>query len=143
MEAATQKRATLKKNSTGFDKSSGKSTAKGSKVPGKLSSTKVGSKKLSEKIISGSDTSRKRKSNEKSSCLTGNKKPKNFEMPNCEENKQSTGEKLCAGINKGSEQIKHDESVDDAVYKASKIQPIKNTVPPSDTDSERRYIHII
>lgn len=145
MKPATKKIVTSK-NIVGIDNSSGKSTAKGSKVPGKLSSSKVGNKKSSKKTISGSDTSWKLKSNEKSrSRLTENKESisEKFEMPNCEENKQQTSEKLCILMNEGPEQMKHDDLVNDVVNKSLLVKPIRTVFPSSNADPERRYVCII
>ena len=204
MMATSTERVELK-NNVGFVKSSGKSTVHRSKVTGKLSS-ETGSKKSTEKIVSGSDISRtaeskemsskcvteykstsknssekaiscsdisrnlesnkislteenkksnsnlsgkvisgshissKPKSNERSeTVLTKNKKP----MPKCEVKKHPTGQKLCASMNKGSDQIKHDNQVDDADNRTLSIMPVRSVLPPLDADSEKGYIYLI
>ncbi|KAJ1392510.1 Zinc finger, PHD-type [Sesbania bispinosa] len=119
MKPATKERVILKKNNTGLDNSSGKSAATRSKVTGKLSSGKVGSKK-SEKMISGSSISRKPKSNKTSRCLNENKRSnsKKFEMP---------------------EQIEHDNQDDDVANETLSVKPV-NVLPPLDADSERSLL---
>ncbi|XP_019435650.1 PREDICTED: protein ENHANCED DOWNY MILDEW 2-like isoform X2 [Lupinus angustifolius] len=113
-------RVISKKNNVDLDNSSDKST---SKVTGKLSPAKVGSKK-SENIISSSDISRKPKSKETSKrCSFENKRSisEKYKMPNNEEDQP-----LCALINKDFMGIKPD------------IQG-----PLLDADSERRLLALV
>nr|XP_027187834.1 protein ENHANCED DOWNY MILDEW 2-like isoform X1 [Cicer arietinum]XP_027187835.1 protein ENHANCED DOWNY MILDEW 2-like isoform X1 [Cicer arietinum]XP_027187836.1 protein ENHANCED DOWNY MILDEW 2-like isoform X1 [Cicer arietinum] len=205
---ATKEGDTLK-NNVSFVKSSGKGSAKGSKVTGELPSSKIDSKKSSEKINSGSDISRtpiskeipssrltenknsvsknssdkmiscsdisRKPESNKARCLTENKKSiskkssgnmisgshiskktksneisrrpltenkksisKKFEMPNCEENNHLTGEKLCAPMDKDSEQIKNDDQVDN--NNTLFVKPIRSLFPPPDADSEKGLV---
>jgi len=101
---------------------------------------KKSNSKLSGKVISGSHISSEPKSNERSeTVLTKNKKP----MPKCEVKKHPTGQKLCASMNKGSEQIKHDSQVDDADNRTLSIMPVRSVLPALDADSEKGYIYLI
>ena len=123
MKPATKERITSNSNNVDLDNSSGKSTAKGSKVTGKLSSGKVGSKKNSEKMISGSNIAKKPKANGKSSCcLTENKTPisRKSEMPDSEENQP-----LRVLMSKGSKQTKPNSQVNNAVCKTLSVKPIR------------------
>jgi hypothetical protein len=172
MKPTTKDRVILKID-VGVVKESGKSTAEGSNVTGKLPSSKSGSKMSSEKIISGSDISRTPESKVMSSkCLTENKKSisknssekvissdisrKLESNKSClTESKKSISKKLsgkmtsgsgisrtpksneisrrlsienkkskCAPMSKSSEQIKHDNQVDDADNQTLSIKPI-------------------
>jgi hypothetical protein len=99
-----------------------------------LTESKKSISKLSGKMTSGSDISRKPKSNEISRRLsTENKKSisKKFEMPKC------------APVSKSSEQIKHDNQVDDADNQTLSIKPIRSVFPPHDADSEKGYIYLL
>ncbi|TKY57357.1 ENHANCED DOWNY MILDEW 2 [Spatholobus suberectus] len=124
---ATKERVILKKKNVNLDNSSGKSTAKGSKLTGKLSSDKVVSNK-SNKMISGSNISRKPKSKEPSRrCSTDNKRSisEKFEMPDCEQNhnQPTVGEKLYALKNEGLERIEHDNQVNNVITKSLFVKP--------------------
>lgn len=125
MKPATKGRVISNKNNVDLDNSSHKSTAKGSKVAGKLSS---GSKK-SEKIISGSNISRKRKAEETSRRRPFENKrtiSKKIKISDPEENQP-----LSALMNKASVRIKPDNQ-DKPTGKLS------SPLPPLDADSERR-----
>ncbi|RDX92857.1 Protein ENHANCED DOWNY MILDEW 2, partial [Mucuna pruriens] len=143
---ATKERVILKKKNVDLDNSSCKSTAKESKLTGKLSSDKVGSKK-SNKMISGSNISRKKKSKETSKCSTENKRSisKKFEMPDCEQNpdQPTVGEELYALKNEDSERIEHDNQVDNMITKPLFVKPIRKLsteLPPLDADSEKSLL---
>jgi len=96
-KSSTKKRVMLKKN-IDSDGSSGKSTGKGSKVTGKLSSDKVGSKKPSKKRISSSNMSKKPKSKE--------------------------GKKLHNIKNEGSEQFEQDNQKNNSDINLLSVKPI-------------------
>ncbi|KAK7276900.1 hypothetical protein RIF29_18048 [Crotalaria pallida] len=122
MKPSTKEKVISNKNNADLDKSSVKSTAKGSKVIGTLSSGKVGCKK-SENINSGSNISRKPKSEE-----TPRRRPsenqrsisKKSEMPDCKEDQPS-----CALMNKGS------------------MHKPDNQWPSLDADSKRRLLALV
>ncbi|KAK7320338.1 hypothetical protein VNO77_29736 [Canavalia gladiata] len=145
---ATKERVILKKKNIGLDNSSGKSTAKGSKLTTKLSSKKVGSKKQSNNVISGSKTSKKPKSNETSKRFSAENKrsiSEKFGMPDPEEkhNQHPMAEKLYALKNEGSEQIKHDIPVNNVINKPLHAKPIRKlstALPPLDADSEKSLL---
>ncbi|KAE9584135.1 putative histone-lysine N-methyltransferase chromatin regulator PHD family [Lupinus albus] len=123
MKHPTIDRVISNKNNVDLDNSYDKSTAKGSKVTGKVSPGKVGSKK-SENVTSSSDISRKSKRKETSRrCSFENKRSisEKYETPNSEEDQT-----LCAPINKDFMGIKLD------------IQG-----PLLDADSERRLLALV
>ena len=142
-EPATKERVILKKKNVDLDNSSGKSIAKGSKLTGKLSSHKVGSKKT-KKIISGSNISRKPKSKETSRCLTENKRSisKKSEMSDSEQNyNQPTIGEIYALQKEGLKRIKHDNKVNNVITNPLSVKPIESLsveLPPLDADSEKR-----
>jgi hypothetical protein len=49
----------------------------------------------------------------------------------------------CAPVSKSSEQIKHDNQVDDADNQTLSIKPIRSVFPPHDADSEKGYIYLL
>ncbi|CAL0307371.1 unnamed protein product [Lupinus luteus] len=105
MKHPTIDRVISNKNNADLDNSSDKSTAKGSKVSGKLSPGKVGSKK-SENVISSPDISRKPKSKETArKCSLENKRSisEKYKMRNSKEDQP-----LCAPMNKDFMGIKPD-----------------------------------
>ncbi|KAL2316694.1 hypothetical protein Fmac_030570 [Flemingia macrophylla] len=119
---ASEERVILKKKKVDLDNSSGKSTAKGSKLTGKLSSDKVGCKK-SNKLISGSNISRKPKSKETS-------------------RRWSTENKRSISMNKGSERIDHDYQANN-VNKPLILKPVRKLsveLPSLDVDSEKSLL---
>ncbi|KAH1062762.1 hypothetical protein GYH30_005622 [Glycine max] len=144
-EPATKERVILKKKNVDLDNSSGKSIAKGSKLTGKLSSHKVGSKKT-KKIISGSNISRKPKSKETSRCLTENKRSisKKSEMSDSEQNyNQPTIGEIYALQKEGLKRIKHDNKVNNVITNPLSVKPIESLsveLPPLDADSEKSLL---
>ncbi|KAF7831325.1 protein ENHANCED DOWNY MILDEW 2-like isoform X1 [Senna tora] len=116
-----------------------------SKMIGKSSSGKLGVKKNSEKIISGSNISKKRKAKETPARrLNENKKSKVIEKIDGEEGQPSLGEKLYAFMTKDSDKTdrgKHDDNVANKTFpvKPTKVEP-SSTLPQLDADSERRLL---
>ncbi|RDY04149.1 Protein ENHANCED DOWNY MILDEW 2 [Mucuna pruriens] len=141
---ATKERVILNKNNIDSENLFGKkTTAKVSKLSGKMSSGKDGAKK-SEKI-SGSNISRK-KTNEASRCLNENKRStisKETRKSDGAENRPSLGAKLFAFWQNGSEQINSGNQVDDVANNTLPVKLTKklsSTLPSLDADSERRLL---
>lgn len=142
-KSSTQERVVSNKDNVDLDDSfCQKNTPK---VSEKLSSGKVGIKRKSENIISGSNISKKWKANDAPGKKLNEKKKsisKETEKLDVEESQSSLGEKLNAFMTKGSERSelgKHDGNV------ANKTLPVKptkkelsSTLPQLDADSERR-----
>nr|KYP59504.1 Histone-lysine N-methyltransferase NSD3 [Cajanus cajan] len=119
---ASKERAILKKKNVDFDNSSSKSTAKGSKLTGKVSSDKFDGKK-SNKVISASNISRKPKLKETSrKCSTENNRPisKKFERPDSEKN--------------------HNQPALGEKYALKPVRKLSIELPPLDADSEKSLL---
>ncbi|KAK7300003.1 hypothetical protein RJT34_10834 [Clitoria ternatea] len=126
-KTATKERSILKKKNVDSDYSSGKSTAKGLNLSGKVGS------KLSNKMISGSSIAKESQLNEAPRRCSDEKKrsfSNKIEMPDCEENHKlpPSSEKVHAFKSKGLEKIRH-------------IRKVTTTAsPPLDADSEKRVL---
>ncbi|TKY45467.1 ENHANCED DOWNY MILDEW 2 [Spatholobus suberectus] len=141
---ATKEKVILNKNDIDSENLFGKrTTAKVSKLSGKMSSGKV-SDKNSEKI-SGSNISRKKTNEASRRCLNENKRSisKVTKKSDGVENRSSLGAKLFAFWQNGSEQINSGNQVDNVANNTLSLKPIKklsSTLPPLDADSERRLL---
>ncbi|KAG4917809.1 hypothetical protein JHK84_055141 [Glycine max] len=119
-----------------------KATAKVSKLPGKMSSGKVGDKKFEN--ISRSNISRK-KINKASRCLNENKRStisKETKKSDGAENRQSLGAKLFALMQNNSEHINSSNEADDVANNTLVVKPTKklsSTLPALDADSKRLF----
>ncbi|KAG4923840.1 hypothetical protein JHK87_049380 [Glycine soja] len=143
-KSATKERVILNKNNIDSKNLFGKkATAKVSKLPGKMSSGKVGDKK-SEKI-SRSNISRK-KINEASRCFNENKRStisKETKKSDGAENRPSLGAKLFALKQNSSEHINSGNEADDVAKNTLAVKPTKklsSTLPALDADSKRRLL---
>ncbi|KAI4306164.1 hypothetical protein L6164_029465 [Bauhinia variegata] len=137
---AAKERVISSKKGVGLDDSfSKRNTPKLVKVTEKSSSEKLGTKRKSEKMTSGSNISKKPKAKEISrNCLSEIKRPvsKVIDKPDDEGN-LSLGGRLYELMTKRTEQIKPVKQADIAAVTEKELS---SGLPPLDADSERRLL---